>query len=285
MSPSFYAEPPEASREDLLRAYLQFLQARDGGTDPTRPYPERERWLAKANAAPVLHRRAVDAAAFQRSYLRFDPAAERDPAVLALLAFVKVNATEAYGVQAGARVLHRKPPQGLADSVLRTVAHEETYHTRILLGATHQFGLSPPRGAWIPPLSIKLVIASIVYSPEALRHPLVLASEIAGVFLFDWMMKKVDEVVKDEPALRDSMEERLTEILIDELGHVAFNRMLVGRTGVSLGRMLSASVASSLAGLCPELGVLGWTKSTASALGGFDFQSLPEQVRQRAFFA
>ncbi len=283
MTASFYAPAPERPRDDVLEDYLAFLERRNGSIDPSAPYPAREKWLEAADGSAVRHKGSIDPERFQRCYARFD-GAEAPLAMVALLSFVKMNAGEAYGVEVLTRRRHHGPPSGLLDTVERVLAREETYHTRILAGATGQFGVPRPAGGWRPPIPLRLLIGTLAYSPKALFHPILLGAEIGGVFTFHWMLEKVGEVFRDEPALKETLEARLEEILVDELGHIAFNRMAVGQRGIAVAKSLAGRVAHATSGLSPEFRILGWTPDTIRAMERFDFDALPEDVRRRAFF-
>jgi hypothetical protein len=282
----FYAPVPEAPREDLLRDYLRFLETRNGTIDSTVPYPKREAWLEDAQRWPARHRNVIAGEAFARNYVRFDPATAPSPQMLALLSFVKANAGEAYGVEVLRRMRHAAPlPENdVFASVERVLAQEETYHTRILVGAARQFDLPEPRGAWKPPLPLKVLIGALAYSPKALFHPILLGAEIGGVFTFNWMLQKAGEVFRDEPEVAETMERRLIEILIDEIGHIAFNRLAVGPTGLTVAKNLAGQIAHANSGISPEFRGLGWSASTRQRLDRFDLADLPEEVRRRAFF-
>ena len=132
---------------------------------------------------------------------------------------------------------------------------------------------------------MKLLIGTLVHAPAPFFHPVLLASEVGGLFLFNWLLTRVRALFADEPALRDSLEERLIEIIVDELGHVTFNRVAVGRWGLAAARVMAPKVAHATGGMSPELRALGWTKATLAGFDGFGPRSLPEAARQRAFLA
>ncbi len=282
---SFYAPVPETPREDLLRAYQGFLEERNGAWQADGTAARREAWLTAEAADPARHAAALDAELFERLYVRFE-GANHPPALLALLAFVKMNAGEAYGVEVISRIRHGRPETGeLFDTVERTLGREERYHTRILLGATGAFGLAPPRGAWRPPLPLKLLIATLAYTPRRFFHPVLLGAEIGGVFILNWLICRVGEIFRHEPALRDALERRLSEVLVDELGHIAFNRLAVGPTGVKVARRFARLAAMGTIAATPEFRALGWGPGEGPALERFDVTQVPQEVRRRAFFA
>lgn len=284
MHPSFYAPIPESAREDLLLAYREFLERRNGTMDLTRGFSRREEWLREAASWEGQYRGPVDGEAFNRAYASFDEVKHLSLPEVALLTFVKANAGEAYGVEVVTRVRQkRQDGTSLFHQVERLLGFEETYHTRILIGATQHFGVKV-EGAWRPDLRLRLLIGTLAYAPGLFFHPVLLASEISGVFVFQWMLKRVGEIFREQPAVRESMEQRLVEILVDEVGHVAFNRMAVGPLGLSSARRMAAGVLHGVSGTTPELKALGLSEHEMSGLEGFDLHHLPEEVRRRAYF-
>ncbi len=284
LRPSFYAPIPESVREDLLRAYREFLERRNGDMDLTRGFSRREEWLREAASWDSQYTGPVDGGNFNRAYASFAEVKKLSLPELALLTFVKANAGEAYGVEVVGRVRQkRQDGTKLFHQVEKLLGFEETYHTRILIGATQHFGVKVA-GAWKPTLQLRLLIGSLAYAPGLFFHPILLASEIAGVYMFQWMLKRVGEIFKDQPAVRESMEQRLIEILVDEVGHVAFNRMAVGPTGLSVARKMAAGVLRGVSGHTPEYKALGMTEDEMSKLNSFDLQHLPEEVLRRSYF-
>ena len=284
LRPSIYSPIPESAREDLLLAYRRFLERRNGDMNFEKGFSLREDWLRQAASWEGQYQGKVDGEAFNRAYASFDAVKGLSLQEVALLTFVKANAGEAYGVEVVGRVPQkRQDGTKLFHQVEKLLGFEETYHTRILIGATQHFGVKV-EGAWRPTLQLRLLIGSLAYAPGLFFHPILLASEIAGVFMFQWMLKRVGEIFKDQPAVRESMEQRLIEILVDEVGHVAFNRMAVGPTGLSVARKMAAGVLRGVSGHTPEYKALGMTESEMSKLNDFDLQHLPEEVLRRSYF-
>lgn len=284
LRPSFYSSVAELPREDLLRAYRDFLSERNGTLDATTSrFARRETWMRESEAWEAHYEGPVDAEAFNRAYANPREIKHLNLPMLALLNFVKSNAGEAYGVEVVNRVRHKREATDLFGEVERILGHEETYHTRILLGAARQFGLEVT-GAWKPSLHLKVLIGSLAYAPGVFFHPILLASELSGVFMFQWMLQRAGEIFRDQPALRESLEQRVMEILVDEVGHVAFNRMAVGPTGLSVARRMAGGVLRGVVSASPEFGLLGLGDNELRALDTFDLHHLPEEVRRRAYF-
>jgi hypothetical protein len=282
--PGFLDTVPDGNRDDLFEAYLGFLKDRNGELRADGRFTHRETWLEQAAQSPISHRRPMDQGEFEASYARFDAKRELSLEHLALLAFVKLNSVEAYGVEVGGKArkrFHQDPR--LMYRVEKVLNHEENYHTRILLGAAQHFGVTA-QGAWRPPFALRVFIGAIVHAPQSLFHTLVIGGEIAGVYMFSWMLRRVGEIYKDEPELRDAMEARLIEILIDEVGHVAYNRLIVGPMGLSLGHKLARLLVGTSTKFVPEMGPLGIKESIRDEFAHFDYASLPEEVRRRSFY-
>lgn len=283
---SLFGTIPDGQREDLLQDYLAFLARRDGALDAHGRFAHREAWLAEASRTAAAHPRPMAQATFEAQYAARRPDATLPPEHVALMAFVKMNAGEAYGVEAVGRArekVWRERPDAFS-RVEQLLGNEERYHTRILVGAAEHFGVKA-EGAWRPPLMLRLLIGGLVHVPRGMFHPVLLASELAGVFQFNWTLRRVGELFRDQPAVRDAMEARLVEILIDELGHVAFNRLAVGQGGLATARRLAALVARGTVEMTPEVAALGLTpRVVAEEFPRFDLGALPAEVRQRAFF-
>jgi hypothetical protein len=98
------------------------------------------------------------------------------------------------------------------------------------------------------------------------------------------MLKRVGEIFRDQPEVRESMEQRLTEILVDEVGHVAFNRMAVGARGMAAARAMVPGVLRGVVGGTPEYQALGMTESVLKEVDRFDLKQLPEEVLRRSYF-
>ncbi|HNT26451.1 MAG TPA: hypothetical protein PKM21_18940 [Anaerolineales bacterium] len=287
-SDSFYARVDDAQRQALLQAYIDHLQARNGQLDPsTGRLPRREASLETMNASDVRYAGQVSQAHFDRLYANFsasDP--HLDPALLLLLLFCKMNAGEAYGVRV-VKAVHARRWQQSQDLPSRAIAfaqEEEEYHTRILVGAAHHFNIQAG-GEYVPRLALKVLIGSLAYAPRLFFFPILYASEVAGVYIFNWTLKRVRSLIPDQPQLAEALEQRLIEIIIDEIGHVGFNRLVLGEQGRGLGRLLAGQTARGLPLMTPELGAAGFDASALRGFANFDLHDLPEQARQRAFFA
>ena len=230
LRPSFYGPVADSPRGFLLRAYREFLDHRNGTMDFTEGYSLREELASQGGRVAGPARRARGRRGLQPGLpeLRVRRG-NLSPQVLALLGFVKMNAGEAYGVELITRMrkkLYEKPDLFLQVE-RRDIAFEETYHTRILVGAAQHFGLRV-EGAWKPPLPLKLLIGTLAHAPGVIFHPVLLASEIAGAFSFQFPDVEAGGGSSSWTSPRSCASpwsSGPSSILVDEVGHIAFNRM------------------------------------------------------------
>ena len=281
---SFYQPVDEPQREALYGDYLAFLGRRNGDMDfDRRRYSKREAHLQALGAAGVTYQGRFDEAQFRRQYARYDTAEPTDPATQLLLMFCKVNAGEAFGVEvmreARKAYFLRAEAQYQAEKI---IANEEEYHTKLLVGATAYFGVTMDQ-SFVPPLPLKILIHGLAGMPQRFFHSVLLAAELAGIYTFSTLLDVTRVVLRDQPEVRDAMEERLCAVLVDEIGHVSYNRLALGSAGLRLARWLYPLVQKSVAA-SPEFRALRAHAGGGLPLQQFDYLHLPEAVRRQAFF-
>ena len=277
-----FAAIPKDARPAIRHDYRAFLQARDGVVDLT------SRTLSKREAAMgrflAPGQRDIDRELFKLQYDRFDARRATSPEALLLLALVKVNAAEAWGVNRTFDGALERATRSDDDTEVVLLV-EEFYHTKILLSSACLYGIDVATAAR-PHFGLRAFVSGIATLPAALARPLTLAGEIIGVLTFLNLLAVTREVLKAEPCIRDAIEERLIEILIDEIGHVTFQRLHMGSVGLAQARFLLPVVASGLASSIPEIRALGaMPRSPAAAIASLGPTTLPEAVRHHAFIA
>jgi len=284
MIDTFSAMPTEV-RQDQRKRYRAFLAERDGDVDFDRKtLTRREARMAKYEL-PLPRLRSMNEQTFALQYGSYDPTRRSTPEMLLLLALVKVNAAEAFGVSKTfgkmmKRALHDD------DDLEPLLLIEETYHTRILLSSAKLYGIEVD-APYVPPAALRVLIGGIASTPESISRPLTLAGEILGTLLFANLLTVARKVLQHDPELADSIEERIIEVLVDELGHISFNRMCLGPLGLAQARLLLPLVAKGMSGFSPEQQALGaMPNNPLSDLPKIaDPARLPEIVRSQAFFA
>jgi hypothetical protein len=273
------------ARHENRAAYTKFLADRDGVVDiEKRTLTRREEGMTRY-MKPLSRIREMDRALFDAQYEAFDPKVEMPAEMLLLTTLVKVNAAESFGVNQSYEKMFRRAVKN-KDTLELTLLIEETYHTRILLSSAILYGIEVT-SAFKPPATLRALIGGITHTPEFMSRPLTLAGEIIGTLSFLSLLGRCREILRHDPELRDSVEERICEILVDEIGHISFNRMCLGGAGLAQTRAILPIVAMVLAKAIPEIGILG---AMPSASGGemtalSTGHGLPEHVRKAAFLS
>jgi hypothetical protein len=97
------------------------------------------------------------------------------------------------------------------------------------------------------------------------------------------MLRLVREVFKSAPSLRDALEERLIEVLIDEIGHVSYNRL--NAWGCALAKAFLLLIAVGIGCPVAEARVLGLFPIPLRDVFAFEMNQLPDAIRRAAFIA
>ena len=280
-----FAAAPKDYRRERLQEYDRFLQERDGELDMKAWTLSKREAQMRRYETPPSSTREMDEGAFRDFYARFDPHDLPSKEVLLLLALVKVNAAEAYGVSQGVQRAYQRAVKDGDISELRLMC-EEGYHTRLLLSAANLYGIEVNE-PYRPPSALRVLIGGITYLPPGMARPLGLAGEIVGTLMFIKLLEVAREVLKDAPEVRDAIEERLLDICIDERGHISYNRMVMGAAGLAETRMLLPMVARSLRSVLPEVVALGAypTRLWEDLPLITDPRRTPEVIRDQSFVA
>jgi hypothetical protein len=282
---SFYQSVDSEQRENGFLAYLRFLERRNGRMDfEQRRYSAREAHLAELRSAVAIYAGHFDAELFRDQYRAYDTRRATPAVMQLLLLFCKVNAGEAFGVEVmrDARKDYFERPEAQF-RVEKIITNEEEYHTKYLVGATQYFGVSV-QDAFTPPLSLKVLIHGLANAPANMFHSVLLAAELAGIYSFYTLLEATRVVLKDQPEVRDALEERLFAVLTDELGHVSYNRLALGDWGLRMARRMCPLVHHGVAAGA-ELRALEALLPERIPLRAFDLRHLPEEIRRQAFLA
>jgi hypothetical protein len=274
---------PPAARAESRLAYRAFLAERDGSVDAARRTLSRREERMERHLRPLARTRSVDPVLFDRQYRSFDASIKTPEEVLLLLALVKTNATEAYGVNRGFAKAHERAVRDQDDLEL-VLLIEESYHTRILLSSASLYGLEIT-APFSPSAALRALIGGIVDMPMFVARPLTLAAEILGTLSFLNLLGAAGRILKDDPELRDAVEERIIEILIDEIGHVSYNRMCLGGAGLAQAQMLVPIIARGLRDSIGEVRELGLSVTPHERALASTRRGLPEAVQKAAFFS
>ena len=266
-------------RDELLTEYMRYLDRRDGETAADgETLARREESLARLRAQKVRFTGEVDLQLFNDQYQRFSHSRKTPPELMLLLAFVKINSHEAFAVDAVTRIRKHIP------AAEKRVINQERYHTQLLLSAADLFGV-PVTGAALPPRTLKVMVAGLARTPSWIMHPVTMAAELLGVASFKRLLTATRRVLRHQPELRDAMEERVMEVFTDEVGHLSYNRLRLGASGMAAVKLMLPALLTGFKGTLPELDLLCGGPMTAADVAGVSFEDMPQAARDRAFVA
>lgn len=262
-----------------------YLSERDGAPDFTAgTLSRREERMSRFECAPGRVR-DFDCARFLEQYARFERGRHGlTQEALLLMFLLRTNAAEAYGV---ARIFEdaRRRAERHGDELELLVLMEETYHTRILLSCAPFYGLtlsSPHTPSWVQ----RGFLNGVAKAPDLVSRPLALVGEVLGVTMFSKVLLAAGKILAHDPELRDEIEARIIEVLVDEITHVSFNRIALGPIGMLHARMLLRPVSQGLMQIVPELRALGLTMTYGDDTSfATTTMRLPEAVRSAAYVA
>lgn len=280
-----FAAAPKDLRKARLQEYHHYLVDRDGEMNlEERTLSRREASMRKYETPPRAFR-AMDAAEFRKQYASFEKGKPMPPEMVLLLALVKVNSAEAYGVAQNFQRTLNRAIKNHDDDELRILC-EECYHTRILLSSANHYGIEV-REPYRPPSALRVMIGGIATAPMAIARPLTLAGEIIATLMFIKLIAVTERVLKDDAETRDAILERISEICTDERGHITYNRMHMGPADLAQARLILPMAARILAGVFREMVALGaYPINVLQELPLLtDSRHLPESVRRQSFVA
>lgn len=247
-----YEKLSRSERQNLQNGFLAYVRQRDGEVDLAREWlSHREAYFQQNKAEPVRSNRQIDRAKFTRnlSTTKIDP--DLDEVMLWLLATAKANRSERYGIEISKRTRLGGVKASL-NTPLVYLTVEEFYHTRVLLDAVKVFGLDiqiePPASRFN-----RLAIQGMVYLPEKVSAPLALAGEVLGVIAFTLLRDKAAELFANEPQVVERVQSLYDQILIDEIGHVAYARASNGWLGLKVAELIQPVLVKTMLREVPEL--------------------------------
>lgn len=241
-----------AERGAFITHYRDYLRRRDGVPDTaTYTFSVRERVFRELEAHPVVRPGPliIDRAVFDRNANEQDVADEGlDEATLWAILAARMNRHEQYAI----RFLEArgKYAGGGPDDPTTYIDIEERYHGRLLDDALRTLGLEP---RWRPPSRFtRLMLRQIIRLPRFVSDMTVLCGEIIGVASFMLLRERAAALFADHPASAQRLRFLLTQLLVDEIGHVYYLRSRLGPVRLWLAQMLLPVIAGSMLRDLPE---------------------------------
>ncbi len=276
---SIFSPATERERKENFESYWVYQQRRDGEIlEDTRDLSEKRKNLARFQAHAVRTRRPVGEA-FHRNYVTMqDNPRSLDRRTLLLTFLYKFARHEWIGISAA---WDETPPVAraryLIDKISRYHLAEEFCHMRLFQEMFRTFGLDGVE--WGPlPKRTKQLYAAFARLPGSLVAPPAFVSELMGLTVYLQLDKLIDDIVGDEPDVRDRIRELLRAIMTDELSHVGERRNFMGPTGLSAARLMVRPMFRAFFAGIPEAPLLFDTRQMRKDAESFDYSTIGPDV-------
>lgn len=283
---SVFSPATRQQRKENFNNYWEFSQHHSGKLF------EQDKDLAKKRARlrqfqdnPVkLRKPLADPDAFYRNYvaMRDDPHS-LDRMTLLLTGIYKFARHEWIGIMhAWDAMPELAKLHTVEDKISRVHLAEEFCHVRLFDAMLRTCGLD--RVEWVPlgPFQEK-TYQLFPKLPGFLMNSPAFVSELMGVTFYLHLYRLFDEVLTDEPEVRDRLKYLLDEITVDEIAHVGQRRNFLGPFGIKIAKRLVRPFYSMFFKDIPEAGLLLNVSQLIKDGEAFDYNGIPAHLIERSW--
>ncbi len=283
---SVFTLATEKQRKENFEDYWKFTQQHGG------ELYEAEKDLAKKRAKlksfkdnPVnLRKPLADPDAFYRNYIEMkDDPKSLDRMTLMLTSMYKFARHEWVGIKGAWDVVpDMANSHTLEDKISRVHLAEEFCHWRLFDEMLRTCGLE--KVEWVPLAPWKeWVYEQFPKMPGFLMDAPAFVTELMGVTYYFHLHRLFDDILADEPEVRQRMKELLDEITIDEVAHVGQRRNFIGPLGMKISKLMVKPLYTMFFNDIPEVGVLFDVKRMIRDGEAFDFNEVPQYMVERSW--
>ena len=170
----------------------------------------------------------------------------------------------------------------LQDKISRIHLAEEFCHVRLFDEMLKTCGLD--KVEWVPLSPWKEKVYEVFPKlPSFILDAPAFVTELMGVTFYCHLDKLFDDVLADEPEVRERLKALLDEITIDEAAHVGQRRNFVGSVGIKVSKWLVKPFYTMFFDDIPEIGLLFDIKQMIKDGEGFDFNQLPVRIVEHSW--
>lgn len=222
--------------------------------------------------------------AFYRNYVNIqDDPKSLDRMTLMLTGMYKFARHEWVGIKGAWDVVpDMANSHTVEDKISRVHLAEEFCHVRLFDEMLKTCGLD--KVEWVPlsPWKEK-VYEQFPKFPGFLMDSPAFVTELMGVTYYCHLHRLFDDILADEPEVRERMKLLLDEITIDEVAHVGQRRNFVGTIGMKISKWLVKPFYTMFFNDIPEIGELFDVQQMIKDGESFDFNSLPNYMIERSW--
>jgi len=116
-----------------------------------------------------------------------------------------------------------------------------------------------------------------------LMDPPAFVTELMGVSYYFHLHRLFDDILADEPEVKQRMKELLDEITIDEIAHVGQRRNFIGPIGTKISKLMVKPLYTMFFKDIPEVGELFDVNQMIKDGEAFDFNEVPHYMIERSW--
>jgi hypothetical protein len=283
---SVFAPATPQQRKENFDSYWEFTQQHGGELleDEKNLAKKRDRLKHFQDTPVKLRQPLADPETFYRNYIEMqDDPKSLDRMTLMLTGIYKFARHEWVGIKgAWDAVPDMAHSHTVEDKISRVHLAEEFCHVRLFDEMLRTCGLD--KVEWVPLGPVKeKIYQQFPKLPGVLMDPPAFVTELMGVTFYRHLHRLFDDVLADEPEVRDRLKELLDEITIDEVAHVGQRRNFVGPIGMKVSKLLVKPFYTMFFNDIPEVGQLFDVEQMIKDGIAFDFNELPEYMIERSW--
>ncbi len=222
--------------------------------------------------------------AFYRNYVEMQDKPESlDKMTLMLTGIYKFARHEWVGIKGAWDVVpNMANSHSIEDKISRIHLAEEFCHVRLFDEMLKTVGLD--KVEWVPlsPWKEK-VYEQFPKFPGFLMDTPAFVTELMGVTFYFHLHALFDDVLADEPEVRERLKELLDEITIDEIAHVGQRRNFIGCVGIKVSKWLVKPFYTMFFNDIPEVAQLFDVKKMIQDGEDFDFNAVPNHMIEKSW--
>ncbi|WP_031436748.1 hypothetical protein [Methylobacter tundripaludum] len=283
---SVFSPATKQERKENFDDYWEFTQQHGGELfEDDKDLAKKRATLKHFQDNPVsLRNPLVDPDAFYRNYVDMQDAPESlDRMTLMLTCIYKFARHEWVGIKgAWDAIPDMANSHAVEDKISRVHLAEEFCHVRLFNEMLITCGLD--KVEWVPLSPFKeKIYEQFPKFPGFLMDTPAFVTELMGVTFYCHLYHLFDEVLADEPEVRDRFKELLDEITIDEVAHVGQRRNFIGPIGMKVSKWLVKPFYTLFFNDIPEIGQLFSVEQMINDGIAFNFNELPDYMIERSW--
>ncbi|MBT9099379.1 hypothetical protein KFZ76_16920 [Methylovulum psychrotolerans] len=283
---SIFSPATPQQRQENFADYWQFTQHHGGELF------EAERDLAKKRAKlqafkdnPVsLRTPLANPDVFYRNYIEMqDDPKSLDRMTLMLTSMYKFARHEWVGIKGAWDVVpDMANSHSVEDKISRVHLAEEFCHWRLFDEMLRTCGLDKVEWVSLTPFK-EWVYEQFPKVPGIFMDPPAFVTELMGVTYYFHLHRLFDDVLADEPEVRQRLHELLDEITIDEIAHVGQRRNFIGPIGMKASKWMVRPLYKLFFADIPEVAELFDVEQMVKDGEAFDFNEVPEYMVEQSW--